>query len=901
MQHFNLWLRRPALCLFWLTLNFFTPPAQAQEYLVSVQHYSVPEGLSHRYVRHVVQDGRGFIWAATFDGLNRFDGFEFRQYTKEKDGLSSNSCEYLLEDCRGQIWVVYSRNPGGEGGSAGFYPIDLLDPVTGAIKPFEKAFQVPFQTKDIRGIRADGSGNIYILVKSGQSHEVFRYDGQSLRGLLQAPLDTVGYLALSGGATVNLLDGNRLLQYDSLGGLRHQVALPAHCDFIRVAEGHSWVGRKRPESGPALWPVRDGKVGEPFYFLGRSGQPLNLEWSDDFEIPVYPGGSGRWWVFDNERLLLFGPQGQFVYDFSANLEEHSLSYPAFITFDRRNTAWIGSTQGLLSVSIRKNPFSNYLTSRELKDTRGIAQGKEGQVYFVQNGQAWMLSADANAAVNTGAPAWLAAARDVAGNLWFGDYYFNVHFYDPVSGAQKVIRPSEVAGDARFNSTRALFPDPASGRIWIGTGKGGLAYIDSPEEGIQPFAAYNQFQHLQKAGIWCFLPDGSALWLGTNQGLYRLEREKGITAEYSRRTGSLPFDEIYHIYKDKEGLFWLATKGGGLVRWDRSRGTYRQFTQEEGLSHNVIYAVYEDENEQLWLPSNHGLMRFDKHSFQVNTYLPRDGLPHEEFNFSSHFQAPDGRLYFGGLKGVTAFYPEALYQETDQAGPGLVVSQYLELDGATGAFVDRTTELLAAGRIRLAPKNKSFILKIAFPDYQSPQDNRFAYRVEGLQDSWVYQPDNDIRLNSLPYGSFTLHVKAQGASGRWSARELTLPMTVLRPFYLRWWFIGLCVTLFFLAIAGRMRSLRRRARKLETEVKKRTRQIEEDKEVIEKQAAELRELDEMKSRFFTNVAHELRTPITLIQGPLQLALEKATLDKDTAAMLKLARGNTKNLLRLVEEL
>jgi signal transduction histidine kinase len=216
-------------------------------------------------------------------------------------------------------------------------------------------------------------------------------------------------------------------------------------------------------------------------------------------------------------------------------------------------------------------------------------------------------------------------------------------------------------------------------------------------------------------------------------------------------------------------------------------------------------------------------------------------------------------------------------------------------------VDNTAELLACNSIWLSPQNKSFVLKILFPDYQSPKDNLFAYRIEGLHENWIYQASNVLQINALPYGSFTLHVKAQGANGHWVSRELRLPLTVLRPFYLRWWFLTACIGLLACFIWWRIRMLKQATMRLEAEVKKRTHQIEQDKQLIEKQALELRQLDELKSRFFANMAHELRTPITLILGPLKKLLQEPGLEQRFLTTLNLIQRNALGLLRMSEDI
>jgi ligand-binding sensor domain-containing protein len=643
----------------WLSLLLIlrASSTHAQEFIVSVQHYSVPQGLSDRYVKCAKQDRQGFIWAASAEGLNRFDGFEFRQFKMEKTGSQNlNVIENFFVDRKGQLWLIYSRqnNPGNE--PSGFNPIKLFRPLTGIEAGMEAVLQPPFSSRDVQEMYSDSSGNIYILLKSGG---LYRSTGTAVKKLLQTTGSKNLSLAVSSEGVIGVLHGDSLLQADSLGKVLFRTVLPVAGDFIRAANGQFLVGIYGSNGRSSLWSIRAGQAVQPFHFTDAEGRAVNIDSDGNFGIPVYPDREGRWWVFSKNRLLLFSPEGKFLYDFSDKIKslEMELSKPYSISFDSHNTAWIASGIILMSISIKKNPFTNYLVPTGLSDSRGIVQDKEGSFYFVQRGQIWK-DVGYGPTTRLNLTAWLAATRDKDGLLWFGDYTYKVHSYDPVSGGKKTFYPSDAVGKDIVNSTRAVFPDPSSGRIWIGTENGGLAFIDPGNQVILPFTTgYNQFQQLRQSRINCFLADKPGIWMGTNKGLYLLDPQNGIVAEYSQRTGDLPQGEIFHIHIDQQGIFWLALSGGGLLRWDRMQRNFRQFTQKDGLSNDIIYAVYEDASEHLWLPSSSGLMQFDKRSQQVNIYLPRDGIPHEEFNFSSHYQAADGRLFFGGLKGVTAFYPK----------------------------------------------------------------------------------------------------------------------------------------------------------------------------------------------------------------------------------------------------
>ncbi|MCB0565221.1 MAG: hypothetical protein KDD01_12670, partial [Phaeodactylibacter sp.] len=175
MNNFNHWVKLPALWL-WLLSHLLFSPASGQEYLVSVQHYSVPQGLSNQYIQHSLQDRRGLIWAATRFGLNRFDGFDFQQYTLEENGLRSNDCEQIAEDRNGLLWLACLGAPPGP-----IQLIDIFDPVTEKVTPLEALLQPPFSGVDIAELQPDPSGNIFILLQDGQ---VYRYDGKAFTRLL---------------------------------------------------------------------------------------------------------------------------------------------------------------------------------------------------------------------------------------------------------------------------------------------------------------------------------------------------------------------------------------------------------------------------------------------------------------------------------------------------------------------------------------------------------------------------------------------------------------------------------------------------------------------------------------------------------------------------------------------
>lgn len=257
---------------------------------------------------------------------------------------------------------------------------------------------------------------------------------------------------------------------------------------------------------------------------------------------------------------------------------------------------------------------------------------------------------------------------------------------------------------------------------------------------------------------------------------------------------LPADDIRHLFVDKSGTYWLATAAQGLVRWDRRTGETRTFSVGEGIPATSIHAVYGDANGWLWMPTDNGLVRFHPESGQVKVLTTADGITNNEFNRIAHAQGPDGHLYFGGFNGITVIDPAKWIEETGtETVPLELTGVHLqERDGT------RPTDLTAAVRsgapIVLRPGNRFFTVGMALLNYDEPSRIRYAWRIDGFDADWNMQPEPHLRISALPYGEHVLRIKAQDGDARWSKNEITLPIVVVRPIHLRWWFFLLCAVL-----------------------------------------------------------------------------------------------------------
>ncbi len=413
------------------------------------------------------------------------------------------------------------------------------------------------------------------------------------------------------------------------------------------------------------------------------------------------------------------------------------------------------------------------------------------------------------------------------------------------------------------------------------------------------SAPKQDSILSKRIVYHLHRNQKGIWAATDKGLFLINKKEGILHHFEEASGDLPFNHIRHIHEDQEGVFWMATKGGGVIRWPPAAPSKaKQFTTRDGLANNYTYAVYEDDYGKLWIPSDNGLMCLNKSTNQIiRTFTTEDGLPHNEFNLSAHYQAKDGTLYFGGLGGIIAFHPKIFEDELDNETP-LVFTAIALLEEDAEEMTDKTALLAQSKEISIQPSDKLFEVHFALLDFDAPERHQYAYKIEGFNNNWVYIQENYLRITSLPCGEYTLKIKGRNTNKGLSNQELSLDIHVLKPFYLQWWFITLVLLSLVVGIISvfnyRVKAFKRNQQRLEAEVNRRTR-------TIQQQAEALKELDKIKTRFFSNITHEFRTPLTLIIGPLQQFIAQRPSPTNFYNRLPSILKNADQLLNLVNQL
>ncbi|MFN7120187.1 MAG: two-component regulator propeller domain-containing protein [Saprospiraceae bacterium] len=884
------------ICSILILCSFF---AKAHEYRLQTRRITVEDGLPNDFVYQTMQDRDGFMWVATNYGYCRFDGYEaeiyYEQVDKKRKSARYNSVTAILQDQAGKLWIIYNHFAAWQTASNTMM-IEIFDPLSKEALSFDQYFgqKAPFAMTEVIFVSGINEHKLWLVTTQG---EVYTYDGSFCKiATLPTCLlhnNPLYILVASSKETLWLLDYNSLILYEVQdNGTLQTTLMPAdHFDredirnTPRVDEkGILWMAM---HTSNEIWSKAPNQpIHKQQFHINKELESFTTNVnSAEF---LLKDQAARYWYICNDHI--------FVFDRHLKLLAHSVSdqkkrapfgtiYNAMI--DKLGQLWLSSNVGITLVSLYTSPFHNYLTNKGIQDVRGIIVDEQNNIYVSQSGLF---------EVSKGERLLSKYRVSLTGNIKDGNYiiasqYSNkLYKIDLNTGAESYI-PTDKGLINKNAFASVLYKSKKTGRIWVG-GYLLLGYLNESKDSVLLFTKYNNFSSLKNCSIQFFFENEEGIWLCTDKGLYLLDEQKGVLQYFN---DIFPYANLMYLHQDKASIFWIATRGGGLLRWDRRTDQFTQFTQKEGLSNDVIYAVYEDDYGYLWLPSNYGLMRMNKATYEVSTYLPKDGIPHHEFNFTSHFRAPDGRLFFGGLGGVTAFHPKDFLQPVASDAPFHVIN-FKKLHANTGALQDFTKTLLTNNRIILYPGERSFFLKIALLNYQKSKSNQYAYRIEGLEKDWKFIAGNSLYLGGLPYGNYTLHIKALDVNGVWAKQTLFIPIQVLPPIYLQTWFLIIIfvITLILAYIFFRWRTLRliKDRQHLAAEVARRT-------ATIEQQAAELQALNEQKSKFFLNIAHDLRTPLTFIITPITHFLQEEPADERVKKFLQSIHRNAYHLLGLVE--
>lgn len=923
----------------------FAPQLQlnAQKLNFKFQHYTIDNGLSQNLVYSICQDARGFMWFGTKDGLNRFDGYEFKTYRYDpfdSTSLSGNTIPTLFLDKAGQLWVGTSESGLNiyDSKQDHFIHVDL-----------DKSGKANHQS--INSITEDANDNIWVAT-----------DGQGLYRLTFTEKNN---------HPANYSVAHYMHQDNNKESINSDFVLSVYADqqknvWVSTISGglqtaHLIAGKMlfKPVDYEIL---RVKKIIEGNEILFRKQEQLIV----DMSAPIPPGNS---WLEDGEGQLWFGTTSGLLlldrlrnrvlyYDVSGagNPDGHTYSIQngPSVNGEAQNELWFGMIKGMGVFNTRKQTLQ--FLRNDPQQINSLQKGKILSVY-----------------------------HDNAGGIWMGSSGTGLSKYDPLSN--KFPYPLYISDDKQFTShdlsIRAFYKLPQENTLLIGTNQGlhianthtdeiskvpdnilsmvysitgadnsnvwvannnGLALFDTKtgmEQDYYPkylkskrvdnrlFKIFeenkntlwllnaNSIIHFNVTGksftFYDFNRDSvnpysepaygdivqdrkGNLWIGTPNGLFYFDttyHKFDYYTNHPKDTSSLSFNVVRSLLADPahpEKYLWIGTAGGGLNRLDLTTKKFIHFTDKNGLPNNVVYGILADKAGKLWLSTNKGISKFDPQTFKFHNYGKSSGLQSNEFNSNAYYKSDDGELYFGGINGFNSFYPEKIVNNNHV--PPVVFTDFRLLNQSifphdkTGLLQNSISETKT---ITLAYNQNNISFEVAALDFTESDENKYAYQLENFNKKWIpIGIERTITFSNLDPGKYVLHVRGANSDGTWNETGASITIIIQSPWWQTWWAYTFYILLSAIILYYLWKYNNRRI------------EIKNKLEFESLHSKKLIELDHLKSRFFANISHEFRTPLTLIIGPIEDLMQDKNVQKFREPLQYIHR-NAKRLLQLINQL
>jgi diguanylate cyclase (GGDEF)-like protein len=806
-----------------------TPP-------LSVQRYSLEEGLSQQAVNAIVQDAEGFMWFGTEDGLNRFDGYEFRQLRHNRGNESSlpNGWIASLVASEDGLWIAT------DGGG-----IVFRNATSGLLESPAILRDTP-ELQRVRSHARDRLGRLWIASRDAG---IAVYDPRSgeLKQLRHSLTDTA---TLSSDSTFNLI---HLRSGDTLVGTANGLdrLSAANLDVTRIAlpteltpAGKSLRVRSLAESTDGMvWVGTDAGLGryDPRserwrVYRENSADPASLP--DNRVQTLLIDSQGRLWVGLIRGLAWFNSATE---SFSSYRREPSETrslpddYIISLFEDRGGSLWIGTKSGgLAKWNPRTWSFGHFRASADEgftdRNITSFAEDKQGRLWIGTFGSGINLldrsTSKVTALKHSKARGSLSDDRVMAmleagdGAVWVGTMAGGLNRFDTESlRAEVFTSDSAVPTSLAANGVMSLLE--VDRQLWVGTFGGGISRFDAKTRGFVNLSpGPEDGLHLSNGRVTALARDRTGhVWIGTDGGGLNVWDTKTRRLHYYRRDAkqldSLSANTINSILVDDSGGVWIGTRGGGLDRVVNpgdapSNLRFENLSEAQGLPNNTVYGLRADGTGNIWISTNYGLGRLDPRDKSIQHFHRLHGLQGEEFNFGAHYRDRSGKLFFGGAAGFNSFYPEVL--EFNERPPRVVLSQFLKLNspGIEGVPEERIEKLA------LSHDEDVITLKFAALDYADPRANHYEYKLDGFDDDWVRADERRAATyTNLPGGDYVFRVRASNSDGVWSTQDLALPIEVApSPWATPFAFTGYAVVALLMLLAVWYAQQRRLARAAE---------------------------------------------------------------------------------------
>ena len=888
-------LKKIVIYLFFLCLGMHSAFSETPEQ-ITFSYISINEGLSQSTVFSIDQDKRGNMWFATYDGVNKYDGYAFTVYQHNEDdpnSIANDISRIVKTDSQGRVWI---------GTRDGLSRYDEEKDI----------FQNFFYEKNGKHLQVNGIEEIspeQLLISTPEGLIMFDIKESKF---IDDSFSTAMHKTI---ASTLYRQGDQIYIGTSTDGLYTYSITQKTFEKVIPILGTKQIQAILQQSPTRIWVATEGaglflinpKTKEIKNYLHSPSNPKSI--SSNYIRSLAMDSQNRLWIGTFNDLNIYHEGTDSFASYSSNpVENGSLSQRSVrsIFMDSQGGMWLGTYFGGLNYY---HPIRN-----RFKNIRNIPYKNS-------------LSDNVVSCI----------VEDKDKNLWIGTNDGGLNLYNPITQrfTSYTLQEDESARGIGSNNIKAVYVDEKKSLVYIGTHAGGLSILHRNSGQVENFNQRNS--QLVNENVYAILPDGEGnLWLGTLSALVRfnpeqrsfttIEKEKDGTPVVSKqittlfrdshkrlwiggeeglsvfkqegldiqKASILPVSNVTKlftncIYEASNGIIWVGTREGFYCFNEKDK-QIKRYNTTNGLPNNVVYGILEDSFGRLWLSTNRGISCFNPETEKFRNFTESDGLQSNQFNTASYCRTSVGQMYFGGINGITTFRPELLLD--NPYTPPVVITK-LQLfnkvvrpDDETGILTKNISETKS---ITLKSWQTAFSIEFVVSNYISGQHNTFAYKLEGYDKEWYYLTDSrTVSYSNLPQGTYQFLVKAANSDGKWNPIPTALEIIVLPIWYKTWW----ALLIFFATFAGFITFVfrffwMRKSMEAQLEIERRDKEHQE-------------EINQMKMRFFINISHELRTPLTLILTPLQEIINKIS-DRWTRNQLEYIQRNANRLLHLVNQL
>ena len=817
-------------------------------------HLTVIDGLSENSVRAILEDQQGFLWFGTQEGLNQYDGYDFTVYKSDPANpaaLSDAFVTAIVEDPTGALWV--GTYYGG---------LNRFDRETAEFTHFQPDPNDPnaLPSERVNVLLMTTSGQLWVGTRSGLS--VFDADWQGFTTYTHNPeqrssLSDNEVLALyedeDGIIWVGTADGLNLFDPEQGTFTRFLDRATTAISQVNAITGDGdqgvWVGT---ENGLLHFdrPSRTYRI-----YTHQSNDPESL--SSNVITALYLDSSGLLWVGLEESGLnliteVEGDSLQVEVYTHDDSDENSLNQNEILAIleDSGGIMWFGTLGGGIN---KANPSTrafgfyqhnpNNANSPSADNITALAYDSKGATLWIGTADSGLdrmnlvtgaythFEADPEDITSLNSNEVLLLHVGPDGTLYVSTAGGVLQYYDPTLPGFNPVSVKYLVIASDFETT-AIAHD-SEGYLWFSQDKGELLRVDPFNGQIRRFQLVSsEVPGLANEMILTiFADENGILWLGTeSQGLVRLNPTSGEikTYQYTGASNGPSHNSITNIFGDDEGSLWLGTAGGGLNKFDPQTERFKYYTTQDGLPSNRVFGIAQDGFGYLWLSTGNGLARLSSTSGLIRIYDSQDGIQGSDFNPNAYAVGEDGSLYFGGVNGFNAFYPNQI-SENNHIPPVVITSISLFNEVLETNISDCATTLT------LTHDQNFLSFEFAALDYTAPDRNQYAYIMDGLNEDYVYSGTRRYAdYPNLPWGSYTFRLLAANNDAIWNTEGACVMIEIQPPFWATWWFIGL-VGLFLAAsvVMGyrwRLAQIERQRKLLAVQVFERTNEIERRRQI-----------------------------------------------------------------------